>query len=159
MNDQTKQALGSTEGSQDGPCPRGAEQAAGKPEGNEGLDQGRAWIRDEPPGKQKPKGPSKGGSARGRTVYARELEGGGCLLVTDTGEHRVVVKFSPPEGEGWRALHDETLAKPGEKAQNRKAAKRTRKELAGEGELKAARARALMRRQAANRGRGTKGSG
>ena len=134
-------------------------QAAGKPEGNEGLAQGRAWVRAELPQKDKPNAKWPAGRSRGRTVYARELEGGGCLLVTEDGTHRVVPRFSPPEGEGWVALHEENEAKPDEKAQSRKEAKRIRKEAAREGELKRERRRALHARTEANKQRGTRGSG
>lgn len=131
-------------------------QAAGKPEGNEGLDQGRAWIRELPPEEAKPKGPGKGGKARPRAVYVRELEGGGHLVVEEDGTHRVHAKFSPPEGKGWTALHDETLAKPEEKAQSRKQAKRERKAAAREGDLKTERRKALHERAEANKRRGAR---
>lgn len=98
--------------------------AAAKPGGIEG----RAWVRERLPERDKPTASFPAGRSRGRTVYVRELgEGQGCLAVSEDGTHRVTPKFSPPEGEGWIPLHAEQGAQPLDIAGNRHAAKQERK--------------------------------
>ena len=107
------------------PCSKGTRQAAAKPGGEEAP---RAWVRAPLP----PKDPASakrpgGGRSKGRAAYVRELEGGGCLVLDEDGGHKVVAKFSPPEGDGWVALHDEQTLQPEETAGNRWKSKQERK--------------------------------